>query len=128
MSKTGLKIGPFYVRWPMSRYGFAALGLIALGTGIRLILIAQGWPHTNSDEGTYGMMAINIAFHGDHPVFMYGQNYMGTLQSYIAAGVFRLFGISLFNLRVGLACLFALFLYAMYLLTSLLYTRGLALF
>ena len=74
------------------------------------------------------MMAIHIAFQGEHPVFMYGQNYMGTIQAYIAAGMFRLFGISMFNLRIGLAFLFALFLYAMYLLASLLYNRGLALF
>lgn len=74
------------------------------------------------------MMAIHIATQGEHPVFMYGQNYMGTIQAYLAAGMFRLFGISMFNLRIGLVLLFALFLYAMYLLTSLLYSRGLALF
>lgn len=106
----------------------AALILVACGTGIRIALLAQGWPHTNSDEGTYGMMAIHIAFQGEHPVFMYGQNYMGTIQAYLAAGMFRLFGISMFNLRIGLAFLFALFLYTMYLLASLLYSRSLALF
>ncbi len=115
-------------RLPISGYTLGALGLIAFGIAIRVALLAQGWPHTNSDEGTYGMMAINIAIHGEHPIFMYGQNYMGTIQAYIAAGVFHLFGISMFNLRIGLVFLFALFLYAMYLLTSLLYNRSLALF
>ena len=122
------KTRPHFFRFPISGYTLAALCLIASGVGIRVALLAQGWPHTNSDEGTYGMMAINIALHGDHPVFMYGQNYMGTLQAYIAAGMFHLFGISMFNLRIGLVFLFALFLYAMYLLSSLLYSRGLALF
>ncbi|HVB73263.1 MAG TPA: hypothetical protein VNE38_06865 [Ktedonobacteraceae bacterium] len=127
MSKSELKLGPLHIRLPISIYGLGALGLIALGVGVRVALLAQGWPHTNSDEGTYGMMAINIAFHGAHPIFMYGQNYMGTIQAYMAAGLFRLFGVSMFNLRVGLVFLFALFLYSMYLLTSLLYSKGMAL-
>jgi hypothetical protein len=119
---------PSFSRLTIHGYTLVALGLIVFGAGIRVVLLTQGWPHTNSDEGTYGMMAINIALHGEHPIFMYGQNYMGTIQAYLAAGMFRLFGISMFNLRIGLVFLFALFLYAMYLLTSLLYSRGLALF
>ena len=128
MSETSMKMGAVHIRLPMSKFGLGALGLIALAIGIRVALLSQGWPHTNSDEGTFGMMAINIAFHGDRPIFMYGQNYMGTTQAYLGAVMFRLFGISLFNLRLGLVLLFALFLYAMYLLTSLLYTKGMALF
>ena len=128
MSETNMKIGTVHIRLPISKFGLGALGLIALAIGIRIALLSQGWPHTNSDEGTYGMMAVNIAFHGDHPIFMYGQNYMGSTQAYLGAVLFRLFGISLFNLRLGLVLLFALFMYAMYLLTSLLYTKGMALF
>src|SRR5579863_2112443 len=128
MSESSLKIGAVHIRLPISKFGLGALGLIVLAVGIRIVLLSQGWPHTNSDEGTFGMMAINIAFHGDRPIFMYGQNYMGTTQAYLGALIFRLFGISLFNLRLGLVLLFALFLYAMYLLTSLLYSKGMALF
>ncbi|HEY6539334.1 MAG TPA: hypothetical protein VIZ18_00275 [Ktedonobacteraceae bacterium] len=128
MSESSIKIGAVQIRLPISKYGLGALGLIVLAVGIRVVLLSQGWPHTNSDEGTFGMMAINIAFHGDRPIFMYGQNYMGTTQAYLGALMFRLFGISLLNLRLGLVLLFALFLYAMYLLTSLLYSKGMALF
>ena len=128
MSETSMKIGTVHIRLPMSKFGLGALGLIALAIGIRIALLSQGWPHTNSDEGTYGMMAINIAFHGEHPIFMYGQDYMGSTQAYLGAVIFRLFGISLFNLRLGLVLLFALFMYSMYLLTRLLYTKGMALF
>src|SRR6266566_4063185 len=77
------------------------------------------WHHTNIDEGTMGEMAMNIAFRGEHPVFFYGQDYMGALQAYLAAGFFRLFGVSLFTLRLGLVFLFALFLISMYLMASL---------
>jgi hypothetical protein len=123
-----LKLRRFHIRIPIALYGLCAFCIIAVGVGIRIALIGAGWPHTNSDEGTYGMMAIDIAFHGAHPIYMYGQLYMGTTQAYLAALFFRLFGVSMFNLRLALVVLFALFLFAMYWLTSLLYTKGMALF
>lgn len=121
-----LKIGPFRIR--IGTFGLCAAGIVAMGVFMRVLLVAQGWPHTTIDEGTIGQVAMNIAFHGDHPLFFYGQSYMGSLEAYLAAGVFRLFGVSFFSLRIGLVFLFALFLLSMYLLTSLLYTKKLALF
>src|SRR5579862_4455693 len=56
-----IKAGPLKVRSPLSAQGLCALGVLALGCGIRLTLIALGWPHTNFDEGTVGQMAMNIA-------------------------------------------------------------------
>src|SRR5579863_8723877 len=94
---------------------------------MRVVLIAQGWPETNSDEGTMGLEAMHIAFRGEHPLFLYGQNYMGMVDAYLGAAQFRLFGVSLFNLRLGMIMLFTLFLLVMYLLTSLLYSKKLAL-
>ncbi len=111
----------------ISTYGIYALIIIAVATSLRLFLIAQGWPHSNSDEDTMGIMAMHIAYNGEHPIFFYGQNYMGTLEAYLAAGFFRLIGASVFSLRLGPLLLFALFLISMYLLTSLLYTKKLAL-
>lgn len=112
-----LKIGP---------YGIAAFVIIVLATLLRILLAALGWPQTNSDEGTIGMMAMHIAYHGDHPIFFYGQNYMGPLEAYLGAALFQLFGVSVFTLRLGMILLFALFLASTYLLTSLLYTKKLA--
>ncbi len=108
-------------------YGFYAIALIAVATLVRLVLMAQGWPETNSDEGTMGLAAMHIAFRGEHPIFLYGQNYMGMVEAYLGAALFRLFGVSLFNLRLGMLLLFILFLIAMYALTSLLYSKKLAL-
>lgn len=104
-----------------------ALAVIALGFGIRLTLIALGWPHTNFDEGTLGEMAMNIAFRGDHPAFFYGQDYMGSLQAYIGAFFFHLLGVSFFSLRLGTVLLDTLFLISMYALARLLYGPGMAL-
>ena len=105
----------------------AALIIMLSGMLLRLILIGLNWPLTNSDEGTIGIMALHIAYGGEHPTFFYGQNYMGPLEAYLGAGLFHLFGPSLFTLRLGLVLCFALFLASTYLLTSLLYTKKLAL-
>jgi hypothetical protein len=104
-----------------------ALCLIALAITVRLVLIAN-WPLSNSDEGTMGLMALHIAYQGKIPVFFYGQGYMGSLEALLAAPLFRLFGPSYFTLRLGLVWLYALFLLTIYILTSILYTKRLALF
>jgi hypothetical protein len=109
-------------------YGILALIIIALATLLRVFLIALGWPHSNSDEGTMGLMAMHILNNGEHPIFFYGQNYMGTLEAYLGSAFFYLFGISVFSLRLGSVLFFVLFLINMYLLTSLLYSKKLALF
>lgn len=103
------------------------MGLLAVGLALRLALAALGWPATDSDEGTMGLMARHIAYAGAHPIFFYGQNYMGALEAYLAAGAFRVLGPSLFALRLGTILLSAGFLLCLYLLARLLYGRGLAL-
>jgi 4-amino-4-deoxy-L-arabinose transferase-like glycosyltransferase len=103
---------------------FAIIGVAAL---LRLFLISQGWPQTDSDESTMGLMALHIMQKGEHPTFFYGQDYMGSLEAYIAAAMFHLFGPSTFSLRLGLIFLFVLFLVSMYYLASLLYTKKFAL-
>ncbi len=114
-------------QFKISTYGIGACIIIAVATLLRVYLIAQGWPHSNADEDTMGIMAMHIAYHGEHPIFFYGQNYMGTLEAYLAAAFFHLFGASVFTLRLGPVLFFALFLTCMYLLTSLLDTKKLAL-
>src|SRR6266851_3045375 len=110
---------------PYERWMFV---LVAIATLARFFLIYFNWPVTNSDEANMGLVAFHIAYQGDHPTFFYGLPYMGPLEGYIAAPLFRLLGPSLFALRLGLLLLFILFLICMYYLTRLLYTRGLALF
>ena len=113
-----LKIGP---------YGLAAGGAILLALCIRVALLSMGWPATNSDEATMGLMARHIAYNGEHPVFIYGQNYMGSIEAHIGAALFFIFGPSLFSVRLSLALLYTAFLIALYLLTCLLYSKRLAL-
>lgn len=111
----------------ISSYGMVAGAIILLAIVLRLMLIALGWPLLDSDEGTMGIMAMHIAYRGETPVFFYGQAYMGATEAYLGAIAFHLFGVSSFTLRLGLILIFAVFLLSMYLLTSLLYSKKLAL-
>src|SRR5207244_3863457 len=108
-------------------YDLSALAIIACAILLRLIFISLNYPVLNSDEGTIGIMARDIAYRGEWPIFFYGQHYMGGLEAYIGAVLFHLFGASLFSLRLGLILMFGLFLISTYLLTSLLYSKAWAL-
>ncbi len=108
-------------------YDLCALGIILFAILLRLILLRAGWPPTDSDESTIGLMALHIAYHGETPTFFYGQGYMGVLEAYLPARLFLLFGPSLFLVRLCMLSLVSLFFISMYFLTSLLYTRKLAL-
>ncbi|MET8358299.1 hypothetical protein [Micromonospora sp. NPDC005171] len=88
----------------------AGLAVLA-GVGYRLWLLVQAAPSTNSDEATMGLAALHIARGEDFPVWFYGQQYMGTLEAYLAAPVFALAGgPSLLGLRLPTLALYALFL------------------
>src|SRR3954451_4720099 len=81
-------------------YGLWAGALIVLAVVLRVVLIALGWPQLDSDEGTMGIMGMHILSHGERPVFLYAQSYMGALEAYLAAAFFALFGVSTFTLRI----------------------------
>lgn len=116
--KKYFKLGP---------YGLAATALIAWSVVFRLILLICNYPEINSDEGTMGIEAMHIAFQGQHPIYLYGQPYMGVLEAYIAAPFFHLFGVSALTLRISMLILFTIFMIAIYWLASLLYSKKLAL-
>lgn len=118
LRKKYFKIGP---------YGLLALVLILFASTLRIIVLAQGWPWMNSDEGTMGLMARHIAYQGELPIFFYGQGYMGALEAYTGSVLFHIFGPSFFSLRLGLVLFYAAFLLTLYLLTGILYAKKLAL-
>jgi len=111
----------------LGRFEILALIVITIAIVLRLILIENSWPGTGSEEGTFGLEAMHIAYRGEFPIFMYGQNYMGVLESYLGAILFHLFGVSLFSLRLGMLIFFAFFLICLYYLTKLLYSPQMAL-
>ncbi|WP_433532382.1 hypothetical protein ACQPYA_10285 [Micromonospora sp. CA-263727] len=106
-------------RWRprLDRPALVALLLGALGVGYRLLLTAQTVPVSNSDEATFGLAALHIAQGREHPVFLYGQRYMGMLESYLAAPLIAVAGPSWPVLRLPLLALYALFLWLIHRLT-----------
>jgi hypothetical protein len=115
-------------RWASAhRFGLLAAALIAAAAGIRVGLLAAGWPGSDSDDATMGLMAKHILERGEHPIFFYGQAYMGTIEAYLGALMFALFGVSMFALKCGLIVLYSAFLAAMYGLLSLAFDRRWAL-
>lgn len=125
---SGARVSPVPARRArLTRYEGGACLLIGAAVALHLWLIDRGLPPFDSDEGTMGVMALHINGHGARPVFLYGQGYMGSLEAYLAAGIFRVAGASDLTLRLGLVLLAALFLGIMYLLAALLYSRRVAL-
>ena len=109
----------------LNQYERWMLVCVFLATALRLVLISFHWPYTDSDEGNMGVLALHVAFQGDHPVFFYGGNYLGPLEGYLAAPLFRLFGSSLFLLRLPLVLCFTIFLLGLYYMLVLLYKKEL---
>ncbi|MGH2514709.1 MAG: hypothetical protein ACRDHP_03555, partial [Ktedonobacterales bacterium] len=119
----GVRIGRFSVA-PAT---ICAAGIVVFALALRMLLNALGWPPNDGDEGTMGILALHIAYGGAHPIYFYGQAYMGTLEGYLGATFFHLFGASVFTLRLGPVLLYIVFLACMYLLARLLYTTSIAL-
>jgi hypothetical protein len=105
----------------------AGVLVVAIAVAARLGLLLLGWPETNSDESTIGLMALHIVQGREHPVFFYGQNYMGSGEAWLAAGLFGLFGTSLVALRLPLLAMYAAFLIVAWHLGELLGGRRAAL-
>jgi hypothetical protein len=104
-----------------------AAGLIAGGVALRVAALLSGTPPTNSDEATMGLAARHIAAGQERPAFFYGQHYMGTLEAYLAAPLFALFGSSTGLLRVQTLAWYVLLCVAVYRLCAVLYSRRLGL-
>ena len=103
-----------------------ALGFGLAGVAYRVVLLLLTVPGSNSDEAVVGLAAMHIAQGRDFPVYIYGQHYMGSLESYLAAPLFALFHPSWLLLRIPVLLLYAAFGYLMYRLTRRLYSPWLA--
>lgn len=60
----------------------------------------------NSDEAVVALMARHI-LRGERPVFFYGQAYLGSLDAWLVAGVFQVFGESVWAVRAVQVLLYA---------------------
>ncbi|MFI7078698.1 ArnT family glycosyltransferase [Micromonospora sp. NPDC049903] len=114
-SQSGRQRGRGWLR--LDRPALVALLLGLAGVGYRLYLVLHTVPVSNSDEATFGLAALHIAEGREHPVFLYGQRYMGMLQSYLAAPLLAVGGPSWPLLRLPVLALYAVFLWLIHRLT-----------
>jgi len=74
----------------------------------------------NSDEAIVALMARHI-LQGERPIFFYGQAYMGSLDAWLVAGAFRIFGEQVFSIRIVQIGLYVLFLLTTWLIARLIF-------
>ena len=86
-------------------YGLSAA--VIAGVGLKISLLLGGAIPFNADEAIVALMARHI-LSGDRPIFFYGQAYMGSLDAFLVAGVFRLVGSSVWSIRLVQIGLFSL--------------------
>src|SRR5579875_1231697 len=112
----------------LARYALPLTLLLALV--VRVVLIARAPGVLDGDEALVGIQAESIAAGAAHPlpVFFYGQHYMGALEAYLIAGVFRLVGPSVPALRVVPLLFALLFVLLTYELTRRVVGRQAAIF
>lgn len=76
---------------------FVLILLVFIGIVLRLDFMLNS--SLDADEAIVGIMAKHILEGKAAPVFYYGQHYMGSLEAYLAASFFQLFGISELSLK-----------------------------
>ena len=68
--------------------------IIALGTLLRVWLLARAGWMLDGDEATMALVGRHIQLDDERPIYFPGQAYLGPAQAYVAAVLFELFGMS----------------------------------
>lgn len=82
-------------------------GAISAAALIKIGLLSIDSVPFNSDEAIVALMAKHI-LQGERPIFFYGQAYMGSLDAYLIAAVFKLFGEYVWGIRLVQIILYSL--------------------
>jgi 4-amino-4-deoxy-L-arabinose transferase-like glycosyltransferase len=91
------------------------LGPFIIAAGLKAILLVAGTVPFNSDEAVVALMARHI-LQGARPTFFYGQAYMGSLDAYLVAGSFLLFGEKVSSIRLVQIALYLLYMLTLWIL------------
>src|SRR3972149_5141856 len=73
--------------------------VLVIATLFKAGLWLSGVAQLNADEAVVGLMARHI-LQGERPTFFYGQAYLGSLDAWLVAGVFSVFGPSVLGIRL----------------------------
>lgn len=74
--------------------------LFAIAAGWKAWILFQDAVPFNGDEAIVALMARHILYAGERPAFFYGQAYMGSLDAYLVAAGFALFGAQIWVIRL----------------------------
>ena len=90
------------------KLGLVAIGLLIAGL-VKVSLLTNNVVPFNADEAVVALMARHI-LHGEHPIFFYGQAYMGSLDAWLVALAFAVFGAQVWVIRAVQGVIFVFFL------------------
>ncbi len=88
---------------------------LLLGAALKASLLLSNSITFDADEAIVALMARHI-LQGEHPLFFYGQSYMGALDAYLLAPVFLIFGQTVLAVRLVQIVLYLAVLATTYLL------------
>src|SRR4051812_26988278 len=113
----------------LRRHRFITL-VIAAAALIRFGLLVRSQTHVHSDEAIIGLMAKHISEGRHFPVYMYGQPYNASAggEAYLAAIVFKLFGVNVIALKSVIVLLSLVYLFLFYKMTETLFDKITAVF
>ncbi len=83
----------------------ATASILLLAAGWKVLLLLMKAVPFNADEAVVALMARHI-LSGERPVFFYGQAYMGSLDAFLVAGGFAIFGQQVWVVRLIQALLY----------------------
>jgi 4-amino-4-deoxy-L-arabinose transferase-like glycosyltransferase len=86
------------VKLPWKHIGIV-LGILAAAAALKAWLVGMDLVPFNADEAVVALMARHI-LGGERPVFFYGQAYMGSLDAYLVAAGFWIFGQQVWVIRL----------------------------
>jgi 4-amino-4-deoxy-L-arabinose transferase-like glycosyltransferase len=86
-----------------------------LAVGLKTWLVLADVVPFNSDEAVVALMARHI-LQGERPIFFYGQAYMGSLDAWLVAGGFALFGEHVDSIRIVQIILYITYLITLWLM------------
>ena len=90
------------------------LPLIVLAAmALRVGLLLGPFREIDADEAIVGLMALQIP--GELPLFFWGQHYLGSIEAFVAAGLFAVLGPSTAALKLAPALFSVLFIWLTYL-------------
>ncbi len=82
-------------------------GILLVAAGLKIALLVFDRVPFNSDEAVVGLMARHILA-GEQPIFFYGQAYMGSLDGWLVALAFAIFGQQVWAIRLVQTVLYLL--------------------